>query len=190
MVEFHKKLEVSEEDYIEFNLTHYRNFRIKPVFLWIIVLIIASLLSVSIVIRDDSGKFTTPSAIGIVIFTLVLFTIAFWIAHFITRYIMRYFRRVLYKWAYKKNVKFKEAEITFNDKGIESRNEKTAFSVVWDQIQKLVETENAIYFYYNKNAAFLFPKRCLDSLDELAALRDFAKEKTQLEIKYVPLDKR
>lgn len=196
MTEFRKELEISEEDYIEFNQAHYRKFRLKPLHLWLIILIASLLFSAAIIITivttnaAKRSEFTAPSAIGLIIFVVILFTISFWVIYFVVRPIIRYMKRLLYKRAYKKYVKFKHAEIILNDKGIETRNDKVVFSVVWDQIQKLVETENSIYFYYNKNAAFLLPKRYMGSLDELVACRNFAKGNTQLEIKYIPLDKR
>lgn len=190
MPEFKKQIEITSDDYVYFNKTHYSRFNLfRPLYAWLTVLFIS--ISVFLLILKTETKYTNLAFYTIIfLFTVLLASAFIWIAYFILKFLSTRLKTAFYRWVYKKKMKHKECEFYLDEKGVHSENEKVSVFMVWDQISKIVENEHAFYLYYAPNAAFIFPRRYIASLDELSELQGLLKKYASVDVIYKPLDRK
>jgi len=64
-----------------------------------------------------------------------------------------------------------ETDITFSDKGIESRSSQFSANVSWQQYKKIIEISDDFVFFPQDNLFFGIPKRCFESDDQIIEFR-------------------
>ncbi|NDW19508.1 YcxB family protein [Dysgonomonas sp. 216] len=175
MFEFGKQISVSMADYTEFCANHSTKFKIKPLFIWgaaFLFTILIYLAGINTELKYDTIGFK----VFLFLFIAVFVSGFVWGVYFIIKFSSKLLANLLSRINYKQRVKFKEAEILINNRGIQIQNESSTFAVVWDQIIKIDETRNALYFYHTQQAAFILPRRYIGSLNELYELKSFLGE--------------
>ena len=186
MYELKKQISVTAKDYALLRRTHNTTktkwTRLKPLFIWLFILLITLLIRNAIdpsTLKYDSVAFH----IFLFIFIFALMAAGVWGLYFLLKFIGCLFSKLLHRGL----VVFKEAEIRINNIGIEIKNEQQRFFVVWDQVERINESEEAFYFYHTPIRAIILPKRYFDSLEEIHRFNLFLKE---IQIKDVVTDYR
>ncbi len=190
MSEFKKNIEINVDDYIYFNRTHYSKFELRPKHAFVFSIALVLLFYIGTVIHNLSKDNNILFYISLFLAVVIVVFFVVWTAYFVLKFLMKIFNRFIYKSLFNKNVLFKNAEFTINEKGIHTFNEFISTSIVWSQILKVIENEHAFYLYYSKGQAFLFPCRYIESLDELQTFRNIIEHNTSKQITYRPLRKK
>ncbi len=177
MFELKKRISVTAKDYAGFNKNYRSQGKIILILIWIFILLV-SVLFYSVVDRSTLKYNSIPFMIFLFVFMFGIISVVIWGVFFLLKLI----RITFDNWLYKRNVKFKNAEITINNTGIKIENEKNSFHVGWNQICKISEDKKRFYLYHSKNAAFILPKRYIESSEELFYLREFLEEMRKREI--------
>lgn len=195
MEEFRHKMQLTLEDYIEYNLAFQEQFKIKlKIKSWQGGCIGALLLGImSFFIKVAQAQ------VGFIIFMFItgfifgfLFTLLIKLMHFLTKKCsFKYsFIKGVSKRKYKKTPDLqKEYLIVINKEGIESQTDDAKTFIVWKRIIKVIETENAFYFFIAKTIAHAVLKRNLESMEELVFMQNMIEQNIAPEkIKYLPLN--
>ena len=59
-------------------------------------------------------------------------------------------------------------------KGVSGTSSNT---ITWDKFFKITEFEDVFYLYISKNCAFILPKRCLENIEQIMAIKMVFKDK-------------
>jgi len=183
--EFEYNISLDVEDYADYNLTFYNKLaRAADValFWWLpfMLLVIAAGMLI------DPKVENKWSVIVVLVFLGLSFLVSKLLV-FLNRKVRGWNTRFWSKRRYKNGNENRFLKI--NKSGIESKGELTTFFCVWKQIVKLMENENALYVFIEKNNAFVIPKRVFGSIDELAEVTDFIAQQSGKQFRFVHLNK-
>lgn len=171
--------DVSEQDYINFNLFHIKTSKKMRKSIWAADLTIAAILILASVFLF----FVFKDRVVIPIYILVsLALIIFWVLFFPKWY------ELLLKRTIKKMIKRNESSftphqtLTLKEDFIISKNSANKSNVEYDTIQRLESANNCIYIYINEIKAYIVPFSAFSGLNEKSKFEQILEEKTGLKI--------
>ncbi len=151
-------------DYLKFNL--WCIFRRKTTKIWLFIFPLFSLVYCVYIV-----KISLWFALGIIIFVMMLWIFSILLS---TRNIFKTQCIFLEVWHY-----------DFTESGIEMNSEYSSGKTAWKNIYEILETKSYFLIFISKVQAYILPKRCFTTYEEIVSFRQLlrnygAKEKAKL----------
>lgn len=160
------KYNLTEEDYLNFNLFHVKNSNtVKRAlniqrFLFPVLFIVISYLF---------SKMTEISFLGVFIpFLLISILWVIFYPKYFYRFIIRNTKKLIREG--KNEDLLGEHRMTLSEEGIVDTTSNKETKVTWSGIQMIKEDEHSIYLYNSSVSAYILPKKDLHNVEETKAL--------------------